>query len=143
MIPVAVSLVFTFALLFTIKYFINAKQKKLMDKISEELAVEGGSLLISPERGSFRGSTQKYGKIKCDGVICLTTEKICFHPLVGKNIIKINLFEIQSVSIEKTFLGNWKAGMKVMVLHLTDQAQVGFYVRDHDTWKQKIENAKN
>jgi hypothetical protein len=141
-IPLAASLIFTFVLLFLIKSFVQGRQKKLMESISREIAVESGSILIQPESGSFRGSTQKYGKVKCDGVIYLTTERIVFRPLMGKNIIKLNLFEIQNISIEKAFLGQWRAGMKVMVLHLTDSTQIGFYVKDHNNWKQDIETTK-
>ena len=65
-IPVTASLVFAIILIVVIRYFIKEKQKKLTDNISAELAVEGGRLLVQPERGSFRGATQKYGKIKCD-----------------------------------------------------------------------------
>jgi len=139
---VVVSLTFTFVLLAVIKYIVNENQKKLVESISGEIAVSGVEIVISPERGSFRGATQNYGKIKCDGVMYLSKEKLVFNPLMGKNIIKINLCEIQKITMEKAFLGKWVAGVKVMVLHLADSTQVGFFVKDNELWKHKIEDAK-
>ncbi len=130
------------ALFFTIGallYFFAGKSKKIRRKIEEEISLDPGGTIIAPESGSFRGSTARFGRIKCNGVIYLARGGLTFHPLVGKNVIRLGAYEIGQVTVEKSFLGNWVAGKKVLVLHLQDGTRVGFFVSDEEKWKTAIE----
>ncbi len=101
-----------------------------------EMKLSGETFVINPEFASFRGATAKYGRVKCDGVIGLTNDKIIFIPFIGSKT-EIPLKEICDVTEEKKFLGCYRAGMTVLVLH-EQEVNIGFYVKDNIKWQNTI-----
>jgi len=101
-----------------------------------EMKLSGETFIINPEFASFRGATARYGRVKCDGVIGLTNDKIIFIPFIGSKT-EIPLKEICDVTEEKKFLGCYRAGMTVLVLH-EQEVDIGFYVKDHIKWQNTI-----
>lgn len=117
---------------------INAFKKA--NSIITDIAMKGEKIIISPEWGSFRGATKRFGRVKCDGLIVLTDKKIIFEKLTGGSI-NLNLNEVSSVDEEKTFLGEIRAGFSHLVIQLNDTTRIGFYVKDMQKWKDALINA--
>ena len=115
-------------------------RKEALEQVKREIAgLVEGDLVIAPQRGSFRGSTSKYGVIKCDGIIYLTYNELVFHPDLGNNIVRIDTSEIKEITENTWFLGAYRGGRRVLILNLPDQVQVGFMVIDNEQWKTKLE----
>jgi hypothetical protein len=123
------------SLLLCFTLYMSWKKNKIL-KIFQNMRRSGNTFIIPPEVASYRGATAKYGRAKCDGVIGMTKDKIIFCPLMGKTLT-IDLHCIKDVSQTKKFLGQYRAGMTVMVLH-TDRADIGFFVSDHMKWQNSI-----
>ena len=111
-------------------------KKRKIASLFKEMKLSGKTFIITPEFASFRGATNTYGRIKCDGIIGLTDRKIIFIPLVGKKI-EIVLNSINNITEEKNFLGNVRAGMSFLVLHGAD-LEIGFYVKDNLKWQNTL-----
>lgn len=115
--------------------YMSWKKRKIAG-LFRQMKLSGETFLINPEFASFRGATAKYGRVKCDGVIGLTNDKIIFIPFIGSKT-EIPLKEIRDVSEEKKFLGHYRAGITVLVLH-GQEAEIGFYVKDNMKWQNTI-----
>lgn len=115
--------------------YMSWKRKKV-EHIFREMKLSGEAFILGPEVASFRGATAKYGRIKCDGVIGLTNEKIIFVPFVSKKFF-IPTNEIKDVSESKKFLGHYRAGISVLVLH-SKEADIGFFVKNVLRWQNAI-----
>jgi len=115
--------------------YMSWKKRKIAE-LFQQMKLSGETFLINPEFASFRGATAKYGRVKCDGVIGLTNDKTIFIPFIGSKT-EIPLKEIRDVSEEKKFLGHYRAGITVLVLH-GKETEIGFYVKDSMKWQNTI-----
>ena len=119
----------------TFVFYMSWKKKKIMN-VFKDMQMSGETFVLGPEIASFRGATAKYGRIKCDGVIGMTSEEIIFIPFVG-NRMTIMLNQLKGVGEKKNFLGSHRAGIPVLVLH-SKEADIGFFVRDILRWQNTI-----
>jgi hypothetical protein len=122
-------------LLFSFAIYMSWKKRKIAD-LFRQMKSSGTAFIITPEYASFRGATNTYGKVKCDGVIGLTDRKIIFIPMVGREI-EIPLENIRDITEEKTFMGNIRPGMSFLVLH-GNNVDIGFFVSDNIKWQNAI-----
>lgn len=98
------------------------------------------NVIIAPERGSFRGATNKLGRVKCNGIIALTDKKIYFLKAFGGNF-KIELKEIETVTTDSKFLGAWRASATHLIINLINGSKIGFFVADIKRWETALINA--
>ncbi len=115
----------------------QAKSKTLENLAGEIRTLPAEAMIIRPEKGSFRGSSARFGRLKCDGIIYLTKSQLVFHRYFGK-AIKIDLAEIKDISEAKWFNGEYRSGQPHLVLHLADETRVGFFVIDNERWKASL-----
>jgi hypothetical protein len=132
MIIIIIIIVFIIVLFFSFTLYMSSKKRKIAG-LFRQMQMSGQTFIITPEFASFRGATHTYGRVKCDGMIGLTADKIIFIPLVGKKI-EILLGHIKTVTEEKSFLGSHRPGMSFLVLH-GHEADIGFFVRDNIKWQ--------
>ena len=123
------------AVFLSFRVYMSWKRKKV-EHIFREMKLSGETFILDPEVASFRGATAKYGRIKCDGVIGLTNEKIIFVPFVSKKFF-IPTNEITDINESKKFLGHYRAGISVLVLH-SKEADIGFFVKNILRWQNAI-----
>jgi hypothetical protein len=116
--------------------YMSWKRKKIIEAF-QALKLSGLTFIIGPEFASYRGATAQYGRVKCDGVIGLSPDKLIFIPFIGpkKEILTNNICRVDE---QKTFLGQFRAGVHVLVIH-EDKADIGFFVKDIATWQNAIE----
>jgi len=132
---IAIIVISIIGLLFLFVIYMSWKKRKIAD-LFRQMKLSGATFVITPEYASFRGATNTYGRVKCDGVIGLTDRKVIFMPMVGKKI-EIPLNNIKDITEEKTFLGNIRPGMSFLVLH-GNNVDIGFFVRDNLKWQNAI-----
>lgn len=118
-------------------FFMSWKKRKILNAL-QHMKLSGTTFLIGPEIGSYRGATSVYGKVKCDGIIALTETSLVFLPYIGKKK-EIALHGIRGIEVVKTFLGQYRAGIPVLVLH-HEQCDIGFFVQDTAAWLTAIRN---
>ncbi len=97
-------------------------------------------VLIAPEKGSFRGATNKLGRVKSDGTIALTDKNLHFLKALGGNF-KIYFHDIDTITTDSKFLGAWRAGAIHLIVIFKDGSKIGFFVKDIDRWKIMLMNA--
>jgi len=140
---IAISIiVFIVLLLSFTKTALKIRALAKTSKILHDTSLRNENLLIEPYWGSFRGATEKYGKIKCDGIIALTDKNLVFEKIAGDSI-EIPVRKIVSSSMEKSFLGESRPGQDYLVLCLDDGTQVGFIVKDANEWMRHLPEKKN
>ena len=115
--------------------YMSWKKRKIMKSI-QQMRMSGSAFILGPEIGSYRGATSQYGRVKCDGVIALTETTLMFLPYIGKKK-EIPLKELRDVEITKKFLGQYRAGVEVLVLHGAD-VDIGFFVQDTSRWLSAV-----
>ncbi len=116
-------------------------REKAGNRLAEEAALCRGPLVRKPEKASFRGATERWGRIKNDGGMFLAPDRLVFVPLAGDNIIGIDLAEMKDVTLERTFMAEWRPGRLVLVIWLADSTVLGFYVGDPKGWRDDLESA--
>jgi hypothetical protein len=100
----------------------------------------GETIRLGPQRGSYRGGTGPYSKVKCDGWIALTDRRLLFGKMIG-GPVEIDLAKVRSAEVSRWFRHAARLGRDHLVLHLTDGNDVAFYVTDNDTWQRHIGDA--
>ncbi len=103
----------------------------------------GEDMVFPPQEASFRGSTARFGKLKGNGVLCLTDKRLLFDKVIGPRI-EIERSAIASVRIADGFRGEWifAPGKKYLVVDLTDGVQVAFLVKHAENWADFLESRK-
>jgi hypothetical protein len=94
-------------------------------------------LVHGPTRGSFRGADREYGKVKCDGRLYLTDQRLIMLTATGRRI-ELPLAEIADATIETSFHGAVRLGQPVLVVHLRDGNRVGFFAPELEQWQQVL-----
>ena len=94
-------------------------------QLSAEL--EGETLVLPPEKGSYRGSTAAgFPRVKNTGLIALTRRRLVFRTLTGKTI-EVPLASITGVRSATVFNGSVVGGQTHLIV-ATATGEVGFYV---------------
>jgi len=114
--------------------------RQKMEALREEILAGGDRYIIEPQEVSYRGSEQKYGRIKCDGVGGVTHTRLVFVPLVGKSL-EIPLEHIRSVTETRWFLGSARWGFDHLIVETRDGNRIGFFTRNNALWKQRLAGA--
>ena len=125
-------------LFFGIHYWMARKRAELRESLQQDLAMTPGDMLIPPQKASFRGATERFGKIKNDGAAFLTSKMFVFRPLIGKTVINLEKQEIRSYREDVWFLTARHGNKKHLVLQLKDGTEVGFFVADNEQWKSAL-----
>jgi hypothetical protein len=115
--------------------YMSWKKRTIMASL-RHMKMSGMSFILGPEISSYRGATSRYGRVKCDGVLALTEKTLIFLPYIG-NKKEIPLRELRDVEITDKFLGQYRAGAEVLVLHGNDFS-IGFFVQDGNRWLSAI-----
>jgi len=115
--------------------YMSWKKRTIMTSL-QQMQRSGSCFVLGPEVGSYRGATSQYGRAKCDGVIALTETTLIFLPYIGKKK-EILLKELRAAEISKKFLGQYRAGVQVLVLH-GNTCDIGFFVQDIDCWLSAV-----
>ncbi len=121
------------------RFWLKRKRDELRSGLQFDTAMAGGELLVPPQKASFRGATQRYGKVKNDGAAFLTSETFVFRPLFGKNVIKIGREEIRSYREDLWFLTARHGNKKHLILKLQDGTETGFFFIDNEQWKEALD----
>jgi len=119
---------------------IRRKMELACDEIKQLIQLSGEKVLITPESGSFRGATNKLGRIKSDGIIALTSKRLIFKKAFSPRF-EIELKEVIEITTDAKFLGAWRAGVIHLVLNLKNGDRVGFYFKDLEKWKIELSKA--
>jgi hypothetical protein len=105
-------------------------------RLEADLRLSGEKILIGPEAGFYQGGNS-IASLKTQGIIALTDRKLVFRKPLGADIV-VPLQQVVEVSTNGQFQGNRRAGKKFLILKLSDGAQTGFIVKDHDIWIKEI-----
>jgi hypothetical protein len=100
---------------------------------------QGEKIVLGPASSNYRGADFTYGRVKGNGVLCVTDTRIVFQRLVG-GIIEIPLRDVVDVTVAKWFRGtSIGTGAVHLVMHTADHNRIGFLVRGAEEWKLAIE----
>ena len=115
--------------------------RKRSRQIRTELAtnLQDESVVRGPENGLYRGGNGIYPKVKGNGVIVLTRERLIFRMLVGKGV-DIPVGDLVGTHESKGFEGSITGG-KVHLVVETTAGEVGFFVDDNAAWAAAIGDA--
>jgi hypothetical protein len=103
--------------------------RRRSDAVAEALAaeIEGETVLLAPEKGSYRGATAAgYPTVKNTGLIALTARRLVFRTLTGK-AIDVPVDAITGVRDATVFKGSVVGGQKHLIV-ATASGEIGFYV---------------
>lgn len=109
------------------------KQGRLKATLSEEALAAGEILQRGPEPALYRGATAGYSKVKGNGVILLTNQRLRFRKLTGGRV-EVPLDQVVGIREAKTFLHSYRAGRLNLILQLKNGPEVGFMVADEPGW---------
>jgi hypothetical protein len=97
------------------------------------LVQAGEQFLVEPAIGTYRGATDRYGKVKGTGVVALTDRRVLCAKAVGA-LVEVPLADVVGVREDKWFLRSYSGGRQHVIMKLRDGVEVGFQVRDHARW---------
>lgn len=95
------------------------------------------SIIIGPEPGVFKGSSNRFGMLRSNGVIMLTEKMLIFKKLLGSEIC-IPVSDIIKVSKSAHFLGSSSSKNEYMILKLNDGTLIGLIVKDIGHWMREL-----
>ena len=113
--------------------WLRRKSARLLTELREELAAADERATHGPESVIYRGATDRYPKVKGNGIIALTHRRLIFRPLIGKRL-ELSLDQLTGVREGKWFLNSYAGGRMHLILRMNDGAEVGFMVKDHPAW---------
>jgi hypothetical protein len=108
-----------------------ARREAMRDKL-------GPHPVIDVETATYRGATQRFGRVKGLGLIGLTERHLVFVAAVGKKVIELDRTEVVGVREDKWFLRSYTGGQRHLILRLRDGTEVGFFVRDLARWRTAL-----
>jgi hypothetical protein len=108
-------------------------------QLSAELAAAGEHLVLGPEAGIYRGGTATgYPRTGGNGTIALTDRRVAFRRALG-GPIDIPISQIGPVRKDRWFRSGARMGQLHVIVGLRSGGEVGFYVRDADSWLAALE----
>ena len=105
--------------------------------LKRALERSGERLLFGPEVGYYQGTIRGIVSLSTYGVIALTDRRLVFRKPVGADI-DIPLSQIDGISENKWFAGNYRNGRKFLILRLADGTEKAFQVKNHDGWMREL-----
>ncbi len=108
------------------------------DALSAELTTEPA--IRGPEQALYRSGSGPYPRVKGNGYLALTRDRLVFRILVGKSVA-VPLSEITGLREEKWFRGSRTGGHVHLVVETT-QGELAFFTSDNAAWIAAIETAR-
>lgn len=136
---VLVGIILAFVALAVVPIVIIAKRGSRRIRAELPAMLAGEPALAGPENALYRSGSGPYPKVKGNGVLVLTEQRLVFRILIGRSI-DIPLGEITGVREAKTFQGNWSGGRQHLIVQ-TGAGEVGFFVEDNAAWIAAITGA--
>ncbi len=112
------------------------KMKRLPEEVRREVAAAGETIDRGPERGTYRGATAQYGKVRGLGMLTLTNKRLMFRKVLGQPV-DVPTSEIVGVREDRWFLGGATVQMH-LVVKLKSGIEVAYYVNDHQGWMARL-----
>lgn len=106
------------------------KNRALHRDLEAELA--GSAVVLGPESAVYRGTTGDYPRVKGNGLIALTAQRLLFRKLLGAGL-DIDRSGITGVRLSKSFNRSVVGGRTHLVV-TTVSGEVAFFVTDIDEW---------
>ncbi len=122
----------------TVRWLVRRAASELLAHVE----ATGQGLVRGPEYGSFRGAERIHGRVKCDGAIAATAEKLMLQRAIGGRL-DVDFADVVDVTTEKAFMGSWRAGQPVLVLKTRMDNRIGFFVQDTEAWETLIREHMN
>src|SRR5829696_4853808 len=110
-------------------------------RVGASLAAElaGEPALRGPEKALYRSGSAGYPKVKGNGMIALTRQRLLFRMLIGSDL-DIPIEEITELRESKRFQGGVVGGHVHLIVQ-TATGEVGFFVEDNAAWIAAITRA--
>jgi hypothetical protein len=118
--------------------FIRRRARRARESLTAELMAEPA--LRGPEPALYRSGSGPYPRVKGNGLIALTRQRLLFRIYVGKSV-EIPLAEIAGVREDKWFQGAMVGGKTHLIVQ-TAAGEAGFYVADNAAWIAAIDSAR-
>lgn len=124
---------------FFILRWLRKKTDSVMGRISGRMKAGGGGIVFGPQPALYRGSDGRFGKVKGNGVIILTGDRLHFEKLTGR-VMEINRSEILDASVKTWFRGktSFATGGKHLVIRTMDGSRTGFLLKNAELWSEKL-----
>jgi hypothetical protein len=116
---------------------IRKRSAAAVSTIGADLAAAGEAVVRGPESVVYRGGSEHFPRVKGNGALALTSQRLVFRFLV-KNGFEVPTDRIRSAREELWFKGAAKGGRMHLVLALEGGDEVGFYTSDNDAWISAI-----
>lgn len=124
------------ALVWIIIYLRIIAQRNALRK---EILSTPDQLIIEPEIGEFRGSSNRFGMVKSIGVIALSRKNLIFCKPIGARIT-IPRSEIADLKHDTIFMNSYHSGKEHLIITLSDGTDVAFTVKDIGKWIKELSN---
>ncbi len=113
---------------------VKRKAAETRARLSEELA--SVETLRGPENAVYRGGTGDYPKVKGNGMIALTSDRLLFRKLLGADV-DVPLADVTGARITKGFNGSVTGGQVHLVVQ-TPTGEVGYFVSATEEWRDAV-----
>lgn len=108
--------------------------------LGEELALTGERLLREPESALYRGGTKPHSAVKGNVKLALTNRRLIFRKLTG-GLDEVSLAVVTGTRRAAWFRGARHHGRLHLVLETNEPGEIGFLVRDMESWELAINRA--
>lgn len=117
-------------------------RKRLRDlgrEMEDSCRRKGHRVLLGPSSANYRGADAVHGRVRGNGMICLTDRHIIFRKLFGAGI-EIPREEVEAVTAESWFKEktSFATGGKILVVHTRDGNRTGFLLKDWEMWMEHL-----
>jgi hypothetical protein len=118
--------------------WLRRRARQARDELDAELMTEPA--LRGPEQALYRSGSGPYPRVKGNGYLALTRERLVFRILVGKSVA-VPLAEITGLREEKWFRGARTGGHIHLVVETT-RGELAFFTSDNAAWISAIDSAR-
>ena len=118
--------------------WLRRRARQARHELDAELLTEPA--IRGPEQALYRSGSGPYPRVKGNGYLALTRERLVFRILVGKSVA-VPLSEITGLREEKWFRGARTGGHVHLVVETT-QGELAFFTSDNAAWISAIDSAR-
>ncbi len=129
MLPVILIVAVAAGLLFLFVVW-SMRKRALIAALGKGLSLVNETLVFGPVPGLYRGTNQHTFGFTGDCVATLTSRRFIYASITGQHE-EIPLSDIQTVSENVWFAGQYRNGRQHLILELKDGRKVGFLLRNH------------
>jgi hypothetical protein len=117
--------------------WLRRRARRTRDALSAELMTEPA--IRGPEQALYRSGSGPYPRVKGNGYLALTRERLVFRILVGKSVA-VPLGEITGLREEKWFRGA-RTGGHIHLIVETTRGELAFFTSHNAAWISAIKSA--